>query len=102
MKTTEFDYHLPPELIAQTPIEPRDGSRLMVIDRRAGEITHHHFFDLPNHLHPDDLLVHNESRVIPARLFAAKPTGGQVEILLLRPRTDDTWETLVGGKRVRT
>jgi S-adenosylmethionine:tRNA ribosyltransferase-isomerase len=102
LKTTEFDYQLPPELIAQTPIEPRDGSRLMVIDRHTGEIAHSHFYDLSNHLRPGDLLVHNESRVIPARMFATKPTGGQVEILLLRPRTDDTWEALVGGKRVRT
>jgi S-adenosylmethionine:tRNA ribosyltransferase-isomerase len=102
LKTTEFEYELPPELIAQTPIEPRDASRLMVIDRHTGIITHHRFSALPHHLRAGDLLVHNESRVIPARLFARKPTGGQVEILLLRPRTDDTWEALVGGKRVRT
>jgi S-adenosylmethionine:tRNA ribosyltransferase-isomerase len=101
VKTVEFDYELPPELIAQTPIEPRDGSRLMVVNRRTGEITHRRFYDLPEFLHPGDLLVHNESRVIPARLFARKPTGGQVEILLLRQRTGDTWETLVKGKRVR-
>ena len=102
MKTVEFDYKLPPELIAQTPVEPRDASRLMVIDRRTGEITHHCFHDLPAHLRAGDLLVYNESRVIPARLYARKPTGGRVEILLLRPRTEDTWETLAGGKRVRT
>ena len=102
MKTAEFDYELPPELIAQTPIEPRDGSRLMVVNRRTGEIAHRHFCDLPEFLQPGDLLVHNESRVIPARLFARKPTGGQVEILLLRQRMGDTWETLVKGKRVRT
>lgn len=102
MKTTEFDYELPPELIAQTPIEPRDASRLMVIDRRTGNIAHHRFSTLPDHVRAGDLLVYNESRVIPARLFARKPTGGQVEILLLRPRTDDVWEALVGGKRIRT
>ena len=102
MKTAEFDYKLPPELIAQTPIEPRDSSRLMVVNRRTGEIAHRHFYDLADLLQPGDLLVHNESRVIPARLFARKPTGGQVEILLLRQRTGDTWETLVRGKRVRT
>jgi S-adenosylmethionine:tRNA ribosyltransferase-isomerase len=101
VKTAEFDYELPPELIAQTPVEPRDASRLMVIDRQTGDITHHHFHDLPNHLRAGDLLVYNDSRVIPARLYARKPTGGQVEILLLRPRTEDTWEALVGGKRVR-
>ena len=101
MKTAEFDYALPPELIAQTPIEPRDGSRLMVVERSSGSISHHHFHDLPEFLRPGDLLVHNESRVIPARLFGRKPTGGKVEILLLRQRAADTWETLVGGKRVR-
>jgi len=102
LKTAEFDYKLPPELIAQTPIEPRDASRLMVAQRRSGEIVHRHFYDLPDFLRPGDLLVHNESRVIPARLFARKPTGGKVEILLLRQRAGDTWETLVRGKRIRT
>jgi S-adenosylmethionine:tRNA ribosyltransferase-isomerase len=101
VRTAEFEYQLPPELIAQTPIEPRDASRLMVVNRRTGEIVHRHFYDLPGFLRPGDLLVHNESRVIPARLFARKPTGGRVEILLLRPRTDDTWETLVRGRRIR-
>jgi len=101
LKTAEFDYQLPPELIAQTPIEPRDSSRLMVVDRNSGAISHHHFCDLPEFLRPGDLLVHNESRVIPARLFGRKPTGGRVEILLLRQRTDDTWEALVRGRRVR-
>jgi S-adenosylmethionine:tRNA ribosyltransferase-isomerase len=101
VKTSEFNYELPPELIAQTPVEPRDGSRLMVVDRRTAEIAHRHFYDLPGFLRPGDLLVHNESRVIPARLFARKPTGGKVEILLLRQRADSTWETLVRGRRVR-
>jgi S-adenosylmethionine:tRNA ribosyltransferase-isomerase len=101
LKTADFDYELSSELIAQTPIEPRDSSRLMVVDRRTGEIAHRRFYDLPDFLQPGDLLVHNESRVIPARLFAHKPTGGQVEILLLRQRAADTWETLVKGKRVR-
>ena len=101
MKTAEFDYDLPPELIAQTPIERRDASRLMVVDRRSGEIIHRHFCDLPDFLQPGDLLVHNESRVIPARLFARKPTGGRVEVLLLRERADRMWETLVRGRRIR-
>jgi S-adenosylmethionine:tRNA ribosyltransferase-isomerase len=101
VRTIEFDYELPPELIAQTPVEPRDGSRLMVVDRRTGEIAHRRFYDLPEFLCPGDLLVHNESRVIPARLFARKPTGGKVEILLLRQRAGDVWEALVRGRRVR-
>jgi S-adenosylmethionine:tRNA ribosyltransferase-isomerase len=101
VRTAEFDYDLPPELIAQTPVEPRDDSRLMVVDRHTGEIAHWHFHDLPEFLRPGDLLTHNESRVIPARLFARKPTGGKVELLLLRQRADDTWETLVKGKRIR-
>jgi S-adenosylmethionine:tRNA ribosyltransferase-isomerase len=102
VRTVEFDYELPPELIAQTPIEPRDSSRLMVVERQTGEILHKRFYDLPEFLRPGDLLVHNESRVIPARLFARKPTGGMVEILLLRQRVGDVWEALVRGKRVRT
>lgn len=101
MKTSEFDYSLPPELIAQTPIEPRDVSRLMVVDRSTGEFHHCHFRDLPQFLRPGDLLIHNESRVIPARLFARKPTGGQVELLLLRPRSERVWEALVRGRGVR-
>ncbi len=101
MKTAEFEYDLPAERIAQTPIEPRDGSRLMVVDRSAGTLTHHHFWDLPQFLRPGDLLIHNDSRVIPARLFARKPTGGRVEVLLLCPRADQVWEALVRGRAVR-
>ena len=101
MKTAEFDYDLPPELIAQTPIEPRDASRLMVVDRRSGQIIHRRFYDLPDFLQTGDLLVHNESRVIPARLFGRKPTGGKVEILLLRERADGTWKTLIRGRRIQ-
>ena len=92
MRTVEFDYELSPDLIAQSPVEPRDSSRLMVVDRQTGEILHKRFYELPEFLRPGDLLVHNESRVIPARLFARKPTGGMVEILLLRQR--------VGARRV--
>jgi S-adenosylmethionine:tRNA ribosyltransferase-isomerase len=101
VKTAEFDYDLPPDLIAQTPVEPRDTSRLMAVNRRTGEIAHRRFYDLPDFLRPGDLLIHNESRVIPARLFARKPTGGRVEILLLRQRADDAWETLLRGRRIR-
>ena len=107
MRTDAFDYDLPPELIAQEPVEPRDASRLMVMDRASGEIHHRHFFDLPQLLDPGDLLILNQTRVIRARLFARKPTGGRVEILLLRQREgengapDRTWEVLVGGSGVR-
>jgi S-adenosylmethionine:tRNA ribosyltransferase-isomerase len=101
VKTAEFDYELPPELIAQKPVTPRDASRLMVVDRRERTIRHHHFHDLPEFLEPGDLLVHNQTRVVRARLFGLKPTGGRVEILLLRQRDDKIWQTLVGGRRVR-
>ena len=98
---SDFEYDLPPELVAQEPVEPRDASRLMVVDRATGTIAHHIFRDLPRFLRPGDLLVHNESRVIPARLFARKATGGRVEILLLRPRSETVWEALVRGRGVR-
>jgi len=102
VKTAEFKYDLPSELIAQKPVSPRDTSRLMVVDRREGEITHHHFYDLPSFLEPGDLLIHNQTRVVRARLFALKPTGGKVEILLLRQQDDRTWRVLVGGRRVQS
>ena len=77
MLTSDFDYDLPPECIAQTPIEPRDSARLLVLNRRSGQLEHAVFSDLGNFLHSGDLVVLNETRVIPARLFARKPTGGQ-------------------------
>jgi len=99
MKTDDFNYDLPQEFIAQTPAVPRDASRLLVLDRQTGEIQHAIFRDLPEFLQPGDLLVLNETRVIPARLYARKiPTGGRVEILLLRQEDEMTWECLVGGK----
>jgi len=99
LKTSDFDYNLPPEYIAQLPIEPRDAARLLVLDRKAQRILHSIFRNLGDFLEPGDLLVLNETRVIPARLYAHKlPTGGRVEVLLLRRVTDTTWETLVGGK----
>jgi S-adenosylmethionine:tRNA ribosyltransferase-isomerase len=101
MRTDDFDYQLPPELIAQTPIEPRDASRLLVLDRRSGALTHDQFRNIGRYLRPGDLLVANESRVLPARLFGRKATGGSVEVLLLRQRDAQTWEALVGGKGVR-
>lgn len=98
MKTSDFDYNLPVESIAQTPIEPRDSSRLLVLDRKTGQMTHHIFREIGNFLNPADLLVLNQTRVIPARLFAQKPTGGRVELLLLRREDSLRWECLVGGK----
>jgi S-adenosylmethionine:tRNA ribosyltransferase-isomerase len=81
---SELDYELPEELIAQRPADPRDASRLMVVDVERSTITHHTFRDLPNFLRPGDALVLNETKVIPARLAARKPTGGGVELLFLR------------------
>jgi S-adenosylmethionine:tRNA ribosyltransferase-isomerase len=101
LRTDEFDYYLPPDLIAQTPVEPRDASRLMVVDRARGEIVHRRFRDLLDYLRPGDILIANDSRVIPARLFGRKATGGRVEVLLLRRLESRRWEVLVGGKRVR-
>lgn len=101
MRTDDFDYNLPEELIAQHPIEPRDASRLLVVDRSTGALTHDRFFNIGRYLRPGDLLVANESRVIPARLHGRKASGGKVEVLLLRRRDDRSWEALVGGKGVR-
>ena len=98
MKTSDFDYSLPSEAIAQTPIEPRDSSRLLVLKRKTGLVEHRIFRDIGAYLRPDDLLVLNQTRVIPARIFARKPTGGRVELLLLRREDALTWESLVGGK----
>jgi len=101
MKTSDFDYHLPETSIAQTPAEPRDSSRLLVLNRDSGDVEHKTFRDLSLILHPGDLLVLNRTRVIPARIFAKKETGGRVELLLLRRRDSLTWEALVGGKGLR-
>lgn len=95
MKTSDFNYDLPQELIAQTPLERRDGSRLMTLNRQTGELSHRHFFDLPEFLRPGDTLVLNDSRVLPARLYGKRnPTGGAVELLLLKEGTDGSWECL--------
>ncbi|MBL8097565.1 MAG: tRNA preQ1(34) S-adenosylmethionine ribosyltransferase-isomerase QueA [Anaerolineales bacterium] len=101
MKTSDFDYHLPESSIAQTPAEPRDSSRLLVLNRDTGKIEHRFFRDVKLFLQPKDLLILNQTRVIPARIFAKKETGGHVELLLLRKRDDLTWESLVGGKGLR-
>ena len=95
-------YELPEELIAQTPIERRDASRLMVLDKRSGEIEHRHFYDLPAYLRPGDCMVLNDSRVIPARLFGVRPSGGVTEVVLLRDLGDKRWECLCRpGKKMR-
>ncbi len=100
MKTTDLDYVLPAELIAQTPLEPRDSSRLLVLHRDEGRLEHRIFRDIGDYLRAGDLLVANESRVIPARLFGHKePGGGKVEVLLLRKIEGTTWRVLVGGAR---
>lgn len=94
MKKTDFYYDLPQELIAQTPLEKRDSSRLLCLDKNTGEWEHRHFTDLPSLLRPGDCLVMNDSRVIPARLFGTRPTGGSVEVVLLRDLGNGDWECL--------
>jgi S-adenosylmethionine:tRNA ribosyltransferase-isomerase len=102
VKTSDFDYQLPPELIAQTPIEPRDSSRLLIMRRDSGILEHAIFHNIGAYLKSGDLLVINRTRVIPARIYARKPTGGRIEILLLRREDPLTWECLVGGKGLST
>jgi S-adenosylmethionine:tRNA ribosyltransferase-isomerase len=103
MRVSDFDYDLPESFIAQTPVEPRDSSRLMVLDRSSDVIEHRHFRDLVDLLDPGDVLVLNSTRVLPARLHATKAdTGGAVEILLLRKLDDRRWRALVGGRRLNT
>ncbi len=103
MKTSDFYYDLPQELIAQTPIEPRDHSRLLVLDRKTGETTDRHFYDILDYLKEGDLLVINNSRVLPARLYGVKEeTGSHMELLLLEQKENMVWETLVKpGKKAR-
>ena len=102
MKTHDFYYELPEELIAQTPLQRRDASRLMVLNRETGEITHKHFYDIVDYLKPGDCLVLNDSRVLPARLLGHRPTGGAVEVLLLRDLGDKKWECLCKpGRKMR-
>ncbi len=102
MRLSDFDFTLPPALIAQSPARPRDAARLLVLDRTTGALTHRIFRDLPDCLRPADVLVLNDTKVLPARLRARRPTGGAVEVLLLRPISDGTWEALVKpGRKVR-
>lgn len=100
MQLSDFDYDLPESFIAQEPVEPRDSSKLMVLDRERQTIEHRVFRDILNLIHPGDVLVMNNTRVIPARLPATKSTGGAAEILLLRQITPTRWRGLVGGKRI--
>lgn len=98
LQLDQFDYHLPLGMIAQQPAEPRDASKLLLVDRATQTLSHHHFYDLPALLQPGDVLVRNNSKVIPARLHGAKTTGGQIEILLNKPLsqtdTSETWECM--------
>ncbi|MGB1289047.1 MAG: tRNA preQ1(34) S-adenosylmethionine ribosyltransferase-isomerase QueA [Aggregatilineales bacterium] len=100
MDISLFDYHLPEERIAQTPAMPRDSARLMTLDKQSGEIKHHIFRDIVEFLHRGDVLVMNNTRVIPARLKAFKETGGEAEVLLLRQLNDTDWRVIVGGRRI--
>ena len=103
MKTSDFYYDLPEELIAQTPVEPRDSSRMLVMDRKTGALEHRHFYDITDYLNEGDCLIVNDSRVLPARIFGTKEgTGAQVEFLLLRQIENKRWETLTKpGKKAK-
>lgn len=103
MNKSDFYYDLPKELIAQHPVEPRDSSRLMTVDKNTGEIEHKHFYDILDELHEGDCLILNNTRVLPARMFGVKEdTGARVEFLLLTNKGDDVWETITGpGKRAK-
>ncbi len=104
MKTSDFYYDLPEELIAQTPVEPRDSSRMLVFDRKSGTTQHKHFYDIIDYLNPGDTLIVNDSRVLPARIYGTKKTtGANVEFLLLKQVKDKVWETLVKpGRKAKT
>ncbi len=95
METKDFYYDLPKELIAQTPVEPRDSSRLLVMNKTSGELEHRHFYDITEYLQPGDCLIVNDSRVLPARIYGSKKdTGGHIEFLLLTQKEQDVWEVL--------
>lgn len=103
LNTKDFYYDLPEELIAQTPVEPRDASRLLILDKNSGAVSHRHFHDVLEYLKPGDCLILNDSRVLPARIYGVKEeTGARVEFLLLSPKGNDVWEVLAGpGKRAK-
>ena len=101
MKLSDFDFDLPEHLIAQTPLEKRDTSKLLVLDRKTGKIEHKHFYDIIDYLNEGDILVRNNTKVIPARLFGTKKeTNGHVEVLLLKELNENIWECLVGNARI--
>lgn len=101
LKLSDFDFDLPEELIAQTPLDKRDTSKLLVLHKNTGEIDHRHFYDIVDYLHEGDILVRNNTKVIPARLFGTKEeTNGHVEVLLLKELKNNTWECLVGNARI--
>ena len=101
MKTSDFDYYLPQELIAQSPLEDRSSSRMMVVHKNSGRLEHRSFFDIVDYLHEGDVIVRNNTKVIPARLYGTKEeTGAHVEMLLLRQEEDDVWECLLGNAKV--
>jgi S-adenosylmethionine:tRNA ribosyltransferase-isomerase len=102
MKTADFDYYLPSERIAQTPLEPRHNSRLLVVDRSEDSLKHDVFWEIGRYLEPGDLMVLNQTRVIKARIFARKQTGGRVELLLLNRLDLTSWEALAGGRGLKT
>ncbi len=97
MRIDDLDYYLPAELIAQEPVEPRDRSRLLVVDRKTAKLTDSFFYKLPEYLRQDDVLVINDARVLPARIFFRKPSGGRVEGLFVRQLADDEWEMMIKG-----
>ncbi len=102
MKKSDFYYNLPQELIAQTPIEPRDSSKLMVVDKKTGKIEHRHFYDILDYITEKDCLIINDTRVLPARIYGVKDTGAVVEFLLLSQKQQDVWETVAGpGRRAK-
>ncbi len=102
IKTSDFNFDLPQELIAQTPLSRRDASRLLTLDKVTGQVGHHHFYELPEFLRPGDCLVLNDSRVLPARLIGHRPTGGACEVLLLTDKGEGLWECLVRpGRKLR-
>jgi S-adenosylmethionine:tRNA ribosyltransferase-isomerase len=101
VKLSDFDYILPPERIAQTPIEPRHNARLLVVDRSRSDLSHTTFWQVSDYLKPGDLLIVNQTRVIPARLQARKDTGGRAEVLLLRRENNTEWRAMVGGKNIK-
>ncbi|MDD2568488.1 MAG: S-adenosylmethionine:tRNA ribosyltransferase-isomerase, partial [Clostridia bacterium] len=101
MRVEEFDYNLPEELIAQVPIEPRDSSRLLVLNKHNGDISHDHFFNVGNYLKPGDVLVINDTKVLPARIYCTKDTGAVIELVLIQQVDMCHWKALVRpGKKV--